>query len=251
MHPDVRRDLTLLRQLEHVNRRRVSPFLARPAFQGRFQFPDRRIARAADRIERQAGAGLAKGLYAKQFRDDPQDSSEALIKIFHVSYARSWRRRSLLTDGSSVPCSLCDQRFVETAGNAHASPRRNNGRLDHSLPCGSVRLRRTPYGSPNRGAQAGWLACRSPRLGSCRAGPPATPNKRTGQRSRHQQPTQPLTSQDGARGVSLRRRFGRDISIFDCYLRAPTGALARGYNPVCAFRTFHPGPDDYQLCYAG
>jgi hypothetical protein len=59
MNPDVGRDLPLLGQLDHVNWRRVSAFLARPAFQRRFQFPDRRLARTPDRIERDARAGLA------------------------------------------------------------------------------------------------------------------------------------------------------------------------------------------------
>ena len=59
MNPDVGRDLPLLGQLDHVNWRRVSAFLARPAFQRRLQFPDRRIARTPDRIERQARAGPA------------------------------------------------------------------------------------------------------------------------------------------------------------------------------------------------
>src|ERR1700682_6539342 len=59
MNPDVWRDLALLGQLDHVNRRRVSPLLARAAFQRRFKFPDRRIAWTPDRIEWQARAGLA------------------------------------------------------------------------------------------------------------------------------------------------------------------------------------------------
>jgi hypothetical protein len=59
MHPGVRRDLALLRQLDHVHRRRVSPRPARSAFQRCLKFPDRRIARTPDRIERQADAGLA------------------------------------------------------------------------------------------------------------------------------------------------------------------------------------------------
>ena len=59
MSPDVRCDLARFGQLDHVNWRRVSAFLARPAFQRRLQFPDRRIARTPDRIERQARAGIA------------------------------------------------------------------------------------------------------------------------------------------------------------------------------------------------
>jgi hypothetical protein len=58
MHPNVRRDLALLRQLDHVHGWRISAFLARPAFQCRFQFPDWGITRSADGIERDAGAGL-------------------------------------------------------------------------------------------------------------------------------------------------------------------------------------------------
>jgi hypothetical protein len=59
MPPNIRRDLPHLRQLDHVNRRRVSPRPAGPAFQGGFQLPDRRIPRPADGIERQARTGLA------------------------------------------------------------------------------------------------------------------------------------------------------------------------------------------------
>ena len=59
MHPNVRRDLALLRQLDHVHRWRLLAFLARPAFQCGFQFPDWGITRSADGIERDAGAGLA------------------------------------------------------------------------------------------------------------------------------------------------------------------------------------------------
>jgi hypothetical protein len=50
MNPDVRCDPARFGQLDHVNRRRVSPLLARPAFQRRLQFPDRRIAQTPDRI---------------------------------------------------------------------------------------------------------------------------------------------------------------------------------------------------------
>jgi hypothetical protein len=59
MHPGIRRDLPLLGQPDHMHRRRVAGRLAGPAFERRFQLPDRRIARPADRIERKAGAGFA------------------------------------------------------------------------------------------------------------------------------------------------------------------------------------------------
>src|SRR5712675_2990031 len=59
MHPEIRRDLARPGQLDHVHRRLVAALAARAAFQRRLQFPDRRIARPADRVERQARAGLA------------------------------------------------------------------------------------------------------------------------------------------------------------------------------------------------
>jgi hypothetical protein len=58
MYPRVRRDFTLLRELDHMHGRRMSGCPARPAFQRRLKFPDRRIARASDGIERQTGARL-------------------------------------------------------------------------------------------------------------------------------------------------------------------------------------------------
>jgi hypothetical protein len=58
MHPDVRRKLALLCELDHANRGRVVRRPVRPAFQRRLKFPDRRIARSPDRIERDACAGL-------------------------------------------------------------------------------------------------------------------------------------------------------------------------------------------------
>ena len=59
MNPSVRRNLPLFGKPDHVHRRRVSGRLARAAFERRFQFPDRRIARPPDRVERQAGARFA------------------------------------------------------------------------------------------------------------------------------------------------------------------------------------------------
>jgi hypothetical protein len=53
------RFIALLRQLDHVHRWRISAFLARPAFQCGFQFPDWDITRSAYGIERDARAGLA------------------------------------------------------------------------------------------------------------------------------------------------------------------------------------------------
>ena len=60
-----------------------------------------------------------------------------------------------------------------------------------------------------------------------------------------------LTSQHIKRGVSRWRRFGRDISIFDCYLRAQTGLMACGHDPRSAVRHCHPRQDDNQLRDAG
>src|SRR5258705_6870649 len=59
MHPEIRRDLPRLGQLDHVHRRHVAALAAGPAFQRRFEFPDRRIAGTADGVERKARAGLA------------------------------------------------------------------------------------------------------------------------------------------------------------------------------------------------
>jgi hypothetical protein len=56
--PKVRRDLAGLGQLDHVHRRRVTALPALPAFQRGFKFPDRRLPRAADGVERKASAGL-------------------------------------------------------------------------------------------------------------------------------------------------------------------------------------------------
>src|SRR6266481_6846582 len=59
MNPGIGRDLALSGQPDQVHRRRVSGGGAGAAFERRFQLPDRRIARPADGIERQARAGLA------------------------------------------------------------------------------------------------------------------------------------------------------------------------------------------------
>jgi hypothetical protein len=59
MHPKVRRYLARFSQPYHVNRRRITLRSARPAFECRFQFPDRRAARAADGIKRNASARFA------------------------------------------------------------------------------------------------------------------------------------------------------------------------------------------------
>src|ERR1700694_3016233 len=58
MHPRVRRDLQVHRQLDHVHGRRVSPFLARAAFERRLELPDRCVARTMDGLERDAGLGF-------------------------------------------------------------------------------------------------------------------------------------------------------------------------------------------------
>lgn len=57
--PNIRRDLAFPRQLDHMHWWGISPFLAGSAFQRGFKFPDRRIARTPDRIERKAGFDVA------------------------------------------------------------------------------------------------------------------------------------------------------------------------------------------------
>jgi hypothetical protein len=66
--------------------RRVSPFLARPAFQRRFQFPDRGIARTPYRIAWGAGAGLA----AVAFDFEPTVSAIEALRD-----ARGWLRATV------------------------------------------------------------------------------------------------------------------------------------------------------------
>jgi hypothetical protein len=51
--------LSCLGQPDQVYQRRVPAFLARSAFQGCFELPDRGITRPADRIKRQARPRLA------------------------------------------------------------------------------------------------------------------------------------------------------------------------------------------------
>jgi hypothetical protein len=59
MRPFVWRDLAPLGQPDHVHRRRVAALAAGAAFQRGFEFPERRVARPSDRIQRQARARLA------------------------------------------------------------------------------------------------------------------------------------------------------------------------------------------------
>ena len=59
MNPDVWRDFALRRQLDHVDRRLIATVFRRIGIGTTLKFPDRRIARAADGMKRDAGAGLA------------------------------------------------------------------------------------------------------------------------------------------------------------------------------------------------
>src|SRR5437016_3089683 len=88
MHPEIGRDLARFRQLDHVHRRRVAAVAARPAFQRRFEFPDRRLARPADGIERQARAGLAALAL---------DLEPAKPAIEALPDGRRWLRRPAIT----------------------------------------------------------------------------------------------------------------------------------------------------------
>jgi len=55
MHPNVGHGLPLGREPDHVHRRGVSRRPARSAFQRGLKFPDRRVARPADVLKRNAG----------------------------------------------------------------------------------------------------------------------------------------------------------------------------------------------------
>jgi hypothetical protein len=58
MDPSAGRYFALRRQLDHVHRWLVAASATGSASERPFKFPDRRIARAPDGIERDAGAGL-------------------------------------------------------------------------------------------------------------------------------------------------------------------------------------------------
>src|SRR5438876_476802 len=66
MHPLVRRNLPLLGQLDHADRRLVTPRAARSASERCLQFPDRRITRPADSIQRHARPCLASATFDLQ-----------------------------------------------------------------------------------------------------------------------------------------------------------------------------------------
>jgi hypothetical protein len=58
MHPQIRRNLPVLGQLDHVDRRRISAASAGPAFERCLPLPNGRMSRAPDCIERNAGFRL-------------------------------------------------------------------------------------------------------------------------------------------------------------------------------------------------
>ena len=66
MHPLVRRNLPLLGQLDHADRRLVTTRVAGPATEGRLQLPDRRITRPADSIQRHTCPRLASAAFDLQ-----------------------------------------------------------------------------------------------------------------------------------------------------------------------------------------
>jgi hypothetical protein len=59
MHPDIGRGLPLFGQSDHVYRRCVATFPARPAFERGLELPDRRVLWPADTIQRDARFGFA------------------------------------------------------------------------------------------------------------------------------------------------------------------------------------------------
>jgi hypothetical protein len=63
MHPLIRRNLPLLGQLDHPNRRLVTARAAGPASERRLQLPDRRVTRPADSIQRRARPRLASAAF--------------------------------------------------------------------------------------------------------------------------------------------------------------------------------------------
>src|SRR5712664_3949322 len=95
MHPDVRRDLALHRQLDHVHGRLIPSRSARSTSERTFKFPDRCITRPPDRIERDAGAGLT----AIAFDFHP---AVAAVQAFARSLARAAPARRSLPFGSTM-----------------------------------------------------------------------------------------------------------------------------------------------------
>jgi hypothetical protein len=114
MHPRVRRDFALHRQLDHVNWRRKSRGPARPAFQRRFEFPDWRVARTADMFKRNAGACFA----AVAFHLQPA--------VTAVEALRDGRRRL----DRSAKASICSDQSRHSAASAART-----ASLAHSRAC--------------------------------------------------------------------------------------------------------------------
>ena len=88
MHPNVRRDLALFGQPDHVHRRSVSRRSARSAFQRRLEFPNRSVARAPDRIQRQTGSRFAAFAH---------DLEPAIAAVEALRDGRRWLRRAAET----------------------------------------------------------------------------------------------------------------------------------------------------------
>ena len=93
MYPQIRRDLARLGQLDHVHRRRIAAPPARPALQRGLELPERRVARPADRVERQACAGLA----AVAFHFEPAEPAMEALRD-----RRRRLRRSIRIDQASA-----------------------------------------------------------------------------------------------------------------------------------------------------
>ena len=88
MHPIVRCDLAFLGQLDHVYGRRVSSFFARPAFQHRLRFPDRRMTRTPYSVERRPVSVFATTAFDLQLNrtvDAPPHSTSIRISGYKCS----------------------------------------------------------------------------------------------------------------------------------------------------------------------
>jgi len=95
MHPLVRRDLPLLGQLDHSNRRLVTTCSAGSASERRLQLPDRRIPRPADSIQRHACPCLTSAAL---------DLQPAITTVQALADCRRGLRRAAIAFHADGPC---------------------------------------------------------------------------------------------------------------------------------------------------
>jgi hypothetical protein len=119
MTPDVRRDLSLLCQLDHANRRRVSPLLARAAFQRCLQFP-----RPCFRFGAVGRGDNFRGLFPRPSRRSGRKGIANIQRPARLS-AAAQRAKS---NAASPPARS------SAPGHHHTKNKGNGERLERNLP---------------------------------------------------------------------------------------------------------------------